>query len=79
MTVFDNSPAQLRQDAKVAREHDLDLRTVQGDMADLSAFADESFDLVFTRSRMSSRRTCCRSGARRTECCAGADGCSLAS
>ncbi len=47
VTVFDNSPAQLAQDAKVAQAHDLDLRTVQGDMADLSAFADESFDLVF--------------------------------
>jgi SAM-dependent methyltransferase len=47
VTVFDNSPAQLARDRDVAEEHDLDLRTVQGDMADLSAFADGSFDLVF--------------------------------
>jgi len=47
VTVFDNSPAQLRQDRRVAEENDLDLLTVQGDMADLSVFASESFDLVF--------------------------------
>ena len=45
-TVFDNSPKQLARDRAVADEHDLDLRTVEGDMADLSVFADQSFDLV---------------------------------
>ena len=47
VTVFDNSPAQLAQDAAVAEREGLDLQTFEGDMADLSRFADESFDLVF--------------------------------
>ncbi len=47
VTVFDNSPAQLGQDEFVARREGLSLRTVQGDMRDLSAFADGSFDLIF--------------------------------
>jgi SAM-dependent methyltransferase len=47
VTVFDNSPNQLAQDRAVSDAHDLGIRTVQGDMADLSAFKDESFDLVF--------------------------------
>ena len=47
VTVFDNSPAQLRQDRLVAEREGLDLRTVEGDAADLSMFANESFDLVF--------------------------------
>jgi len=47
VTVLDNSPKQLAQDRFVAERESLDLKTVQGDMRDLSAFADESFDLVF--------------------------------
>src|SRR5918995_2500517 len=47
VTVLDNSPKQLAQDRSVAERESLDLTTVQGDMRDLSAFADESFDLVF--------------------------------
>ncbi|MFN8402885.1 MAG: class I SAM-dependent methyltransferase [Anaerolineales bacterium] len=47
MTVFDNSPAQLKQDTLVAEREGLTLKTVEGDAADLSAFADESFDLIF--------------------------------
>jgi SAM-dependent methyltransferase len=47
VTVLDNSPAQLAQDRLVAERESLDLRTMQGDMRDLSAFADGSFDLVF--------------------------------
>lgn len=47
VTVFDNSPEQLLQDQKMAEKHRLNIKTVQGDMADLSAFADESFDMVF--------------------------------
>jgi len=47
VTVLDNSPKQLAQDRFVAERESLDLNTVQGDMRDLSAFADESFDLVF--------------------------------
>jgi hypothetical protein len=35
VTVFDNSPAQLRQDRLVAERESLALRTVEGDAADL--------------------------------------------
>jgi SAM-dependent methyltransferase len=47
VTVLDNSPAQLGQDRKVAERDGLELRLVEGDMRDLSAFAEGSFDLVF--------------------------------
>jgi SAM-dependent methyltransferase len=47
VTVLDNSPAQLAQDRAVAEREGLDLKTVEGDMADLSAFADEGFDLIY--------------------------------
>ena len=47
VTVLDNSPKQLAQDAFVAERESLDMKTVQGDMRDLSVFVDESFDLVF--------------------------------
>jgi SAM-dependent methyltransferase len=47
VTVFDASPRQLAQDEAVARRDGLDLVTRQGLMHDLSAFADESFDLIF--------------------------------
>lgn len=46
VTVFDNSPAQLKQDQLVAARESLSLITVEGDAADLSMFADKSFDLV---------------------------------
>ncbi|MET0591262.1 MAG: class I SAM-dependent methyltransferase [Polyangiaceae bacterium] len=46
VTVFDNSPAQLAQDRLVADRDGLKLETVQGDMADLSRFPKESFDLI---------------------------------
>ena len=47
VTIFDNSPAQLDRDREVAERDGLNIRTVEGDMRDLSTFADESFDLVF--------------------------------
>ncbi|HEX6182786.1 MAG TPA: class I SAM-dependent methyltransferase [Pyrinomonadaceae bacterium] len=47
VTVLDNSPAQLAQDRLVAEREGLELATFEGDMRDLSRFADESFDLVF--------------------------------
>jgi len=47
VTVFDNSPSQLKQDQLVAEREALNLKTVEGDAADLSIFADESFDLIF--------------------------------
>jgi SAM-dependent methyltransferase len=46
VTVFDLSPQQLAQDRYVAHCEGLTLTTVEGDMADLSAFADGSFDLI---------------------------------
>src|SRR4030095_14824598 len=47
VTVFDNSPAQLKQDQLVAERESLSIRTVEGDAANLSMFLDETFDLVF--------------------------------
>ncbi len=46
VTVLDNSPRQLERDETLAKRHSLGLGTVRGDMRDLSAFADESFDLI---------------------------------
>ena len=46
VTVLDNSPQQLAQDQLVAARDQLEMRTVLGDMRDLSAFADGSFDLI---------------------------------
>jgi len=46
VTVFDNSPRQLAQDRFVAERDVLEIATVEGDMRDLSAFPDESFDLI---------------------------------
>ncbi len=47
VTVLDNSAKQLERDESVAARDGLTLRTVLGDMRDLSAFGDESFDVVF--------------------------------
>lgn len=47
VTVYDNSPAQLGRDREVARRDGLSIDTVEGDMRDLRAFADATFDLVF--------------------------------
>ena len=44
---YDASDEQLALDALVAEREGLPLRTVRGDMADLSAFADASLDLIF--------------------------------
>jgi SAM-dependent methyltransferase len=46
VTVFDNSPKQLAQDRLVAERDGLAMETVQGDMADLTAFPDEQFGLI---------------------------------
>ncbi|MCL2408847.1 MAG: class I SAM-dependent methyltransferase [Oscillospiraceae bacterium] len=46
VTVFDNSKKQLEQDEFVANRENLIIKTVQGNMQDLSAFADESFDFI---------------------------------
>lgn len=46
VTVFDLSPAQLERDREVARREGLAIETVEGEMSDLSAFADASFELI---------------------------------
>ncbi|HET6882579.1 MAG TPA: class I SAM-dependent methyltransferase [Pirellulales bacterium] len=46
VTVFDNSPRQLEQDRFVASREGLAIETVEGDMADLSSFADATFELI---------------------------------
>jgi len=47
VTVFDNSPRQLERDTSVATRDGLTLRTVLGDMRDLSVFDEGSFDVLF--------------------------------
>jgi SAM-dependent methyltransferase len=47
VTVFDASPEQLVQDRRVAERENLHLQLREGDMRDLSAFADSCFDMVF--------------------------------
>jgi SAM-dependent methyltransferase len=46
VTVFDNSPSQLDRDRSVAKRENLEIRLVEGDMADLSIFPDGSFDFI---------------------------------
>ena len=46
VTVFDNSPGQLAKDCLVANREGMDIKTVEGDMADLSIFKDGSFDFI---------------------------------
>jgi len=46
VTVFDNSPRQLARDDEVAAREGLAIRTVLGDMRDLGAFPDASFEVV---------------------------------
>lgn len=47
VTVFDISREQLNQDEMVAKRDHLSLKTVQGDMTNLSMFDDASFDIIF--------------------------------
>jgi ubiquinone/menaquinone biosynthesis C-methylase UbiE len=47
VTILDNSPRQLERDREVAQREDLSITTVEGDMRNLSMFADSSFDLIF--------------------------------
>ncbi|RCW77309.1 class I SAM-dependent methyltransferase [Saliterribacillus persicus] len=46
VTVTDISKKQLEQDQMVAKRDGLNLKTMQGDMSDLSEFDDESYDIV---------------------------------
>lgn len=47
VAILDNSPRQLAQDREVARREGLGIALHEGDMRDLSMFAEGSFDLVF--------------------------------
>ena len=47
VSVLDNSPMQLQRDAEVAERENLELELVEGDMMNIKAFANESFDLIF--------------------------------
>ena len=47
VTSFDNSDEQLAKDRLVANRDSLKLKTVQGNMSDLSVFEDDYFDLIF--------------------------------
>ncbi len=47
VTLLDLSPKQLAQDHYVAQRDGLTMRLIEGDMADLSVFADQSFDLIY--------------------------------
>jgi len=47
VTVFDLSDEQLEQDKKVAEHYGFEIKTVQGDMRNLSPFEKESFDIVY--------------------------------
>lgn len=46
VTVLDNCSMQLEKDEFVARRDGLKIKTIKGDMKDLSAFEDESFDFI---------------------------------
>lgn len=47
ITSLDQSKEQLKHDEYVAVRDGLKIKTLQGDMADLNAFGDASFDLIF--------------------------------
>jgi len=47
VTVLDLSDVQLERDRQAAEHHGLQVTTLHGDMRDLSAFADHSFDVVW--------------------------------
>lgn len=47
VTVLDLSDVQLARDREGAAHHGLQVNTVQGDMRDLSMFADDAFDIVW--------------------------------
>lgn len=47
VTIFDNSTKQLQQDQSVSDAFNLHIKTMQGDMRNLSVFPDNTFDLIF--------------------------------
>jgi len=46
VTVFDNSEEQLKKDEAVSKEFNLGIKTVRGNMQDLSYFSDKAFDMI---------------------------------
>lgn len=46
VTVIDLSAKMLEKDLEIAAREDLQIRTVKGNMCDLSVFEDDSFDLI---------------------------------
>ena len=73
VTVLDNSPRQLGRDQEVAAREGLAVRTVLGDMRDLGAFPDASFDVVFNPVSNVFCPELHRSGGSRSACCARRD------
>jgi 2-polyprenyl-3-methyl-5-hydroxy-6-metoxy-1,4-benzoquinol methylase len=47
VTVFDLSEGQLNRDREAAAHYDVEIKTLQGDMQDLSRFEKASFDIVY--------------------------------
>lgn len=47
VTSLDLSDEQLSKDVRVAEEFDLSVKTIRGEMTDLSGFKEASFDLIF--------------------------------
>jgi SAM-dependent methyltransferase len=47
VTVFDLSETQLQRDREAAAHYNLSVKTIQGDMRDLSCFDDDAFDIVW--------------------------------
>jgi len=47
VTVLDLSDVQLERDRQAAKQHGLQIKTIQGDMRDLSIFAQDQFDIVW--------------------------------
>ncbi|MEN0002879.1 MAG: class I SAM-dependent methyltransferase [Bacteroidota bacterium] len=47
ITVFDLSDIMLERDQEAARHHGYSVRTVQGDMRDLSGLGDQQFDIIW--------------------------------
>jgi ubiquinone/menaquinone biosynthesis C-methylase UbiE len=47
VTVLDISKSQIENDIKVAKENNLEIKALVGDMQDLSIFEDNSFDMIY--------------------------------
>lgn len=47
VTVFDLSETQLQRDQETAAYYNVTIKTVQGDMSDLSCFENDSFDIIW--------------------------------